>query len=230
MAGRRETLMELERAGSQPSAKAPAEYFTGNVRVGTGHRRADARPSQAAASVRRPPGVSRRASGAPAAAAAARRWRRTRRRGAAPARPPRPAHARRSCSLRELGLGAWPISPCSRAISLASRSVSAATSISTCSASRDRRPARRPAACRVASANAASSANTHHLGELGQRLQQRRRLLDEGRRRRRRSSGTRCAGDRFISLRRLRQVPTSAFSCATQASACGSIFSSCACG
>ena len=111
----------------------------------------------------------------------------------APARPPRPAPWRRSSRCR-----AWPfalaISPSRRAISLASRAVSAATSISTCSASRvvadhrdrcvaaRRRP--KPRRRRTASPRA----------ELRQRLQQRRASRDERRRRRSRSSGTRCAG------------------------------------
>jgi quercetin dioxygenase-like cupin family protein len=41
--------MELKRIGSQPSAKGPAEYFTGNVRVDPLFQAAD--PSRVSASL-----------------------------------------------------------------------------------------------------------------------------------------------------------------------------------
>ena len=71
--------------------------------------------------------------------------------------------------------------------------VSAATSISTCSARRVS-PRTATGAAAVAAAKAASSANTLHVRQLRQRLQHRRGRLDEARHRRSPAAAPRCFG------------------------------------
>jgi hypothetical protein len=135
-------------------------------------------------------------------------------------------------TLDELGLPSWAsafaISPFSRAISLARRACSAATSIGTCSARRTS-PAMATGSARVAAAKSLSPSTVctslSFASAFSNGAAAPMNAASPWA-----TSGMRSDGDRPISLRRLRQAPTTAFSRAIHASACRSIRSGCAIG